>query len=294
MNALSVIITVVLGLGVITAGLYLFGYRKATRLPDNRPAAFLKSPPNPRGTVVVCAGDSNTHGRVCVNYVDILSGRLSPKGFSFVNAGVNSELSWNLLQRADDIVRCRPDFVTVLIGSNDANGMLAGSVARRQVKEMSLPRMPDAAWFRENLHALCGILKGKTRARVALLSIPPIGEEPGSEAFRRAAEFSAIVREVARGEDVSYLPLHEKLASLVEAAGMRPKVLYDNGGERAMYVALAKHFLLGKSFDAISRDNGFAVLTDLLHLNTAGAETAAGLIGEFILGGREMPGKPDV
>jgi lysophospholipase L1-like esterase len=281
-NSIVIIIAVVAGISLLAAALYFYGFRRATKLPDNSPAAFLKSPPNPRGTVVVCAGDSNTHGRVCVNYVDMLSSRLSPKGFSFVNAGVNGELAWNLLQRADDIVRCDPDFVTVLIGTNDANGTLAGRVARRQVKEMALPRTPDAAWFRENLRALCVTLREKTRARVALLSIPPIGEEPGSEAFRRTSEFSAIIREVAREEGVAYLPLHEKLEERIREAGLRPEVVYDNGAEAPMYIALAKRFLLGKSFDAISRDNGFAVLTDLLHLNTKGAETAAELIEEFV------------
>ena len=120
---------------------------------------------------------------------------------------------------------------------------------------------------------------------MALLSIPPIGEEPESEAFRRTAEFSAIIKEVAREKGVVYLPLHEKLAERIREAGLRPKVLYDNGAEAPMYIALVKRFLMGKSFDDISRDNGFAVLTDLLHLNSAGAETAAELIGEFIVGG---------
>lgn len=287
MNRLPVVaLAAVAGLLFASGIIYLYGYRRATKLPDDRPAVFLKSPPSPRGTVVVCAGDSNTHGRVCVNYVDMLSGRLSPQGFTFVNAGVNSELSWNLLLRVDDIIRCDPDFVTVLIGSNDANGTLSDRVARRQVKEMELPRKPDAAWFAENLQALCAILKEKTRARVALLSIPPIGEDVESRAFRRAAEFGGIIQKIARDEGVAYLPLNEKLVECIGRSCLRPKLVYDDGGEAPMYAALVKRFLFGKSFDEISRGNGFAVLTDLLHLNTAGAATAAALIEEFILGGK--------
>ncbi|MBP7584496.1 MAG: SGNH/GDSL hydrolase family protein [Spirochaetes bacterium] len=285
----GIALAAVAGILLACGAIYLYGYLRATKLPANRPAVFLKSPPAPRGTVVVCAGDSNTHGRVCVNYVDLLAARLSAKGFSFVNAGINSELAWNLVQRVDDIIRCNPDFVTVLIGSNDANGTLSEKVARRQAKEMGLPRRADADWFRENLRALCSALKEKTRARVALLSLPPIGEEPGSAAFRRAAEFSAIVKEVAHAEGVAYLPLNEKLSEHISRSGLRPKVLYDNGAEAPMYFALVKRFLLGKSFDDISRDNGFSVLTDLLHLNSTGAETAADLVADFVLGsGKQM------
>ncbi|MBP7586229.1 MAG: hypothetical protein KBA61_19455, partial [Spirochaetes bacterium] len=75
----------------------------------------------------------------------------------------------------------------------------------------------------------------------------------------------------------------------ISRSGLRPKVLYDNGAEVPMYFALVKRFLLGKSFDDISRDNGFSVLTDLLHLNSTGAETAADLVADFVLGsGKQM------
>ena len=50
-----------------------------------------------------------------------------------------------------------------------------------------------------------------------------------------------------------------------------------------MYKGLARHYLLGKSFDEISEDNGFLYLIDLLHINTRGAETVADLIEGFIL-----------
>ena len=281
-NAMVSVIAVVLFLVLLLVGLYFYGFRRATKLPDNRPEVFIKSPPSPRGKVVVCAGDSITHGRVSVNYVDMLAARYAGKGYSFVNAGINAELAWNLLQRADDIVRCDPDFITVLIGTNDANSTLSDTLAKRQMREMKLPRRPDAEWYRENLRELCTLLKTRTRAKVALLSLPPIGEEPDSEAFRRAAEYSLIVKEEARRAGFVYLPLHEEMSEHITRAGLQPRVLYVPGNELPMYIALAKRFLLGRSFDEIAEENGFAVLTDLLHLNSKGAGMAAELIGSFL------------
>jgi acyl-CoA thioesterase I len=276
-----------LAVPLICAGaVYYLIYTDAQRLPDNNPKSFLTRGAEARqGTVVVCAGDSITHGRVSINYVDILSRRLSPRGFTFVNAGINSELAYNLGLRVDEIIRCDPDVVTILIGSNDANAILSGSAERRYLDEMRLPRKPDSAWFRSNLAAICARLKSGTRARVALLSLPPMGEEPGSAAYRRAAEYSRIIREVAAAEKVDYLPLNEAMTRQIEARGEKPVLVYRGDPEFAMYRVLARHYLLRQSYDEISERYRFLFLTDLLHLNTRGASTVAGLIEEYVTRG---------
>ncbi len=103
--------------------------------PDNSPAAFLESNPDRTGKkVVVCVGDSITHGRVSHNYVDMTAGKLSDRGFIIVNAGVNSELAYNVLSRIDEIIRCKHDYVTILIGTNDANSSLSQENTARAVK----------------------------------------------------------------------------------------------------------------------------------------------------------------
>ncbi len=267
----------------VAAAVYFIIYTQAQRLPVDNPRSFLAQGPSAReGAVVLCAGDSITHGTVSVNYVDILARRPSLREYTFVNAGINSELAYNLRLRLDDIIRCDPDVITILIGSNDANASLAEETSRRYIREMRLPRKPDSAWFRENLAALCAKLKTGTRARVALLSLPPIGEEPGSAAYRRAAEYSRIIREVAASQKVDYLPLNETMARRLEARGVTPELRYEGGTEMPMYRVLATHFLLRKSFDEISEGYGFLFLTDLLHLNTRGASTVADLIEEYI------------
>jgi lysophospholipase L1-like esterase len=143
--------SVFLGILFLAAGgacLYL--YHAATRLPENRPQAFLNTKFAANQKVVVCVGDSLTHGRVSYNYVDDLDGRF-PDDYLFVNAGINSELAYNVLQRLDNIIALKPDYITILIGSNDVLGTLGEQSAQRYVKKWNLPQAPDRQWFRKNL-----------------------------------------------------------------------------------------------------------------------------------------------
>lgn len=270
-------------LAAMLAGGYGYVSHKAERLPKNNPEAFRAGHvARPGQKVVVCAGDSLTHGAVSVNYVDILAARYPDGPYVFVNAGVNSSLAYNLKTRLDAIVRCDPDCVAILIGTNDANASLSGRNAERLVRKMHLPRTPDREWFRLNLSEVCATLKARTHARIALMSLPPIGEEPDSEAFRRAEEYSAIIREVAASQRVAYLPLNEAMSDEIRRRGKAPSLSYRGDTNPALYRSLARHFFLGRSFDEISRENGFLFLVDLLHLNTRGATRVADLVEAFV------------
>jgi len=267
---------------------YAYIYTDAQRLPINNPTYYVehRDPADTR-QVVVCAGDSITHGTVSVNYVDMLQERLGDD-YVFVNAGINGELAWNLDQRVDDIIACNPQYVTILIGTNDANASMNEKSEKRYMKDMGLPRKPDKQWYRENLEKLVDTLKKKTDARIALLSLPPIGEEPGNDAYERATEYSRVVKTVAGKKGVTYLPLHEKMTAMIDSGDVAcnvptaPTVSYNGTTEPAMYRALARHYLLGKSFDEIAEINGFIYLTDLLHLNSRGAGEVADMVQGFL------------
>jgi lysophospholipase L1-like esterase len=53
------------------------------------------------------------------DYLALLRARLGSDGYEFVNAGINGNLAWNVLQRLDEVVACRPDAVTLLVGTTD-------------------------------------------------------------------------------------------------------------------------------------------------------------------------------
>ncbi len=233
--------------------------------------------------VVVCVGDSITHGAVCASYVDMLRNHLEPQGYAVVNAGINSNLAWNVRQRLDAIIQCDPDIVTVLIGTNDANAMLHEANARRLIKKMKLPQRPDHDWFHDNLTHIIMRLKQETRAKIALLSLLPIGEDLDHPACRLAAQYSLTIKKLAVQHNVTYLPLNETLIHYLAGRNRFPKASYPGDTRPMLYAALFKHHLLGVSYDTLSDANGFLLLIDMLHPNTRCAAMTAEMIENFIL-----------
>jgi lysophospholipase L1-like esterase len=232
-----------------------------------------------RARRVVCAGDSITQGAISVSYVEMLK-RMRPD-LEFVNAGVNSELAYNLAERLADIVACGPDYVTILIGTNDVNATLGFKNAFGYLAMNRLPEPPSAEFYRQNLTGIVRRLKAETRARIALVSLPPLGEDLSHYANIRTEEYSRIIREIAAAEGADYLPLNESMRAYLEKIpGRRPEPLSAAG--KHMASAMRDHGFLGKSWDEISAANGYALLIDGIHLNTHGAAILASLIGGFL------------
>ena len=258
--------------------------KQAQKLPLNSPVNFLeKSAQDNNQKTVVCVGNSITHGQVSYNYVNILSERLSVDGYQFVNAGINGNLAYNVVNRLDKIIGCDPDYVTVLIGTNDANASLSEKNSARYMKDMALPEKPNAEFFRENVKELISQLKKRTNAKIAILSLPPIGEDINHIAYQRTKEYSGIILDVAQENNVDYLPLHENITEYLLAEDHHPRLSYDNGFRIIMIKGILSHFLLGTSFDKIATNNGFLIVTDFLHLNHRGAKMVADLIKNWIL-----------
>ena len=257
---------------------------KAQKLPLNSPVNFLEdSAQDKNKKTVVCVGNSITHGQVSYNYVNILSERLSVDGYQFVNAGINGNLVYNVVNRLDKIIGCDPDYVTVLIGTNDVNASLSEKNSARYMKDMALPEKPNAEFFRKNLKELISQLKKRTNAKIAILSLPPIGEDINHIAYQRTKEYSGIILDVAQENNVDYLPLHEKITEYLLAEDHHPRLSYDNGFRRIMIRGIFSHFLLRTSFHKIATNNGFLIVTDFLHLNHRGSKMVADLIKNWIL-----------
>ena len=262
----------------------LFGYLnyRARLLPAINPGNFKASQlPVEKSNVAVCVGDSMTHGAVSCNYVDILSGRDNLRGYTFVNAGVNSELAYNVVQRAESIVACNPEVITILIGTNDAVASLSSANLKRYTKEMKLPRLPDRGWYRENLQLLIHKFQTGTRARIAVFSLPPISEARESVAYKLAHEYSKIIKEVALAEKVTYLPLNERMDEIIVKRGMKNTPVY-NENMYLMFKGIVQRYLLGLSYDEIALSNSSIFITDTLHLNCVGAALMADMVEKFV------------
>jgi lysophospholipase L1-like esterase len=288
---------VILGLDLVTlaAVLLLFllawkGFERLLTAPaHNSPEAWLASRPGPgpgsaiRRPLAVCLGDSITRATISADYVGLLSSRLGD--WDFVNAGVNSELAYNLTRRLDSVIALDPDAVTILVGSNDVNATFGFRSALGYFATQRLPERPNPLFFRENLVGMVRRLRRETRAAVALFSMPPIGEESGHYAYLRTEEYANIVRGVAREEGVAYLPLRERMCDYLEALPRGRREPPPFRRFRAVQArAIRSLLILGKSLDEISAANGFHLLVDGIHLNTHGASIVADLAEGFIRG----------
>lgn len=208
------------------------------------------------------------------------------------DAGVNGDLAYNVLLRLDSVIEQQPDVVTVLIGTNDANTSLSEKNTRMMTKMKKLPVRPTIERYRENLAAITARLSKETDARVALLSLPALGQEPDSEPVRRAGEYSEVVKATAAAYDVAYLPLYERQLQHLRTGGHTPGIAFQDGQTLSSRAAM-QHFMLGRSFDSISRRRGLELTTDFIHQNSRGAAMIASAINDFLNAGAAQAGRVD-
>jgi lysophospholipase L1-like esterase len=276
----SIIVSVILVVGLLATNVY---YQSVMKLPPNTPSKYLKQQfgNDKQRPVLVLLGDSITHGRIGMNYADMVADQLESRNLEIVNAGINSELAWNALQRLNEVIDCDPDIVTVLIGTNDANATMSKDIMRGYIKSMKLPREPSSEWYRSSLTSIVEDLKIKTKAKIALLSIPTIGEDTNDPAFVRSSDYSLIVKEVAEETDSTYLPLHEEMIEYLHKTHGSAKYPYEKY-KIGIIKGIISRYLFRRSWDDIARGSGFTLHVDYLHLNTAGARMVADLISDFI------------
>jgi len=124
------------------------------------------------------------------------------KNYDYINAGMNAELSYNVLLRIESIIACKPDFLTILIGfltiligTNDANAEIKNVPDKKMLEKLNLPGKPNKKWYIENLEKIITELKEKTDAKIALCSIPIMGEEFSSTAFKQSIDYSKAIFE---------------------------------------------------------------------------------------------------
>lgn len=267
----------------LIAGLLFYTFVMSNKLPESRPETFVKT--KAAGELrVLTIGDSITHGAMSANYVSLLESRFPEPQYSFINAGINAELVWNVLQRMDEIIACDPDYITILIGSNDILATLSESRMKRYMKNQGIPQKADSRWFEENLKSLILTLKDKTEAEIAVLSLPPVTEDPSHEGYIRAADYSGIIKRIASETEISYLPLHENMNRILcDKYQRRKKGIPFASNNMAINIATVKRYVLRKSWDEISETNGLTLLTDNIHLNDNAAQIIAELIGDFLI-----------
>lgn len=279
MTIFIILVSLIIILGIVYAWLYL---KVSKHIPENYPNAQKCKQIDPSKKVLVCFGDSNTHGNVSYNWVDDLSRQLSD--YQVFNAGINSDLTYTLLHRINDVIACNPDIISILIGTNDVNSTMHLKMEKRYQRLGKIDKniSPNFEDFKKNYIEIIHQLKQKTKAKIAIMSLPVMGEDLAHEANLRADEYSEFVKQLAENENIMYLPVREKQKEFLLK---NPKPLEYTFEEtyKLLNHSVIGHYIFGKTWDEMTTKHGFQLSPDNLHQNSLGGGMIRDLVKGFMI-----------
>ena len=226
---------------------------------------------------VACVGSSTAASKGTYRWIAELESRPQNSRFRFVNFGVGGDLSFNVIKRLGRVIATRPDRVIILIGTNDILASVFPNFARIVRVWKGLPEEPTAQRFEENLKLITRRLRQETNATIALSSLAPVGEDPHSTAAVQSrlndlcAAYNNVIRDVSSREGTDYIELYEAFQDQLErSTTAKPFTRFSLASFYRDY--LVREMILRRSFDEISRINGWEFHIDGIHLNTRGGE----------------------
>jgi lysophospholipase L1-like esterase len=235
------------------------------------------------GHLVICLGASIVRGLFGTNFVEVLRERLSKEGFRFVNYGVGGDMAYNVLTRLHSVIARQPDYIVILVGTNDVTATLYPRIAKMAVTRLGRRhhQRPSAEWYQGKMLEIIKLLKERTQARIAVASLPILGEDLASLHNERVRAYNALLKEISVQEQVAYLPVNERQEEYLREAQHTAGRPFEPR-EMLTLKLLLRHYLFRQSFDEISKRNKFLLVTDGMHMNSQGAAIIADQIETFL------------
>ena len=129
----------------------------------------------------------------------------------YINAGINADLTWNLNQRINDIIKHNPDYITILIGTNDAIGSQPVKLIQDYyIQTKNLPQAPSIEWFEEQIEIFVKKIKKNTTAKIAITTLPWLGEQEDASIMSIVNNYNVIIKRISLKYDISILYLYSK------------------------------------------------------------------------------------
>ena len=266
---------------IIIAAIFFYVSSIIATPPKDRAIDFVESGRLKEGRVIACIGDSLTHGNIGECWVDSL--RQEYPNDKFLNEGINGDVVWQVHQRLDSILACKPDVVTIMIGTNDALASLDKNSGERYKKNSQLPEIPTLERFKELLPELIDRLKNVPK--LAICTLPPIGEYRDSVNNNHIKKFNEFIKLTAIKKNITLLPISDLIWS--ELANRDYPLKNDFNPKtitilRRIFGGIYHHYVFKRSWDKISKSNGQWILFDQIHLNERGAKVVFKKVKEFI------------
>lgn len=231
---------------------------------------------------ILFLGASITQGKISKSYVKMIKEKLETKRYKFINQGIAGYESYNVLMKLDKGIKIMPDFTIILVGTNDVLSSLDPKLAKLSRKLKHIPHEPILEHYSENINGIINKLKKETNSKIAIASLPFVGENIDSIENKTIAEYNTEIKNIADKENIVYLPVFEKQkVFLMKAINGKGKEYIKSAN--LAYKSLFMHYFLFKSLDSISNNNGYILQTDGIHQNSIGAKFIADEIEEFII-----------
>ena len=230
--------------------------------------------------VVVCCGDSITHGHIGYDWVSSLRDKDDSK--IYINAGINADLTWNLNQRLDDIIKHNPDYITILIGTNDAIGSQPVKLIQDYfIQTKNLPQVPSIEWFEEQIEIFVDKIKKNTSAKIAITTLPWLGEQGDVSIISVIKNHNKIIKRIALKYNLSILDLFSKFKEQISSSNSVPYTTSELRRLRGLR-AVILHYVFGWSWTKIGEKYKLQLLCDHIHLNEKGGNLMEQLAKEFL------------
>ena len=272
-----VVLVVILAVAITVATAFFYVSRIISLPPKGRAVDYLirKSKNNQR--VIACIGDSLTHGNLGVSWVDQL--REEFPSDIFLNEGINGDVVWQVHQRLELILKCNPDIIILMIGSNDAMASFNSKSGKRYKRNNNLPNIPSFQSYQKLLAELLDQLSNVNK--VFLCTLPPIGEYQNSQINQHINQFNDFIRQVAQEKSLSLLSVSENLWSDL-ALREFPLINDYNPNSipllRRIYGGVMHHYIFKQPWDKIARSKRQWLLFDQINLG----ERAANIVFKVV------------
>jgi lysophospholipase L1-like esterase len=135
--------------------------------PQGRAIDYINSKSKKNQRIIACIGDSLTHGNIGQSWVDYL--RQEFPNDVFLNEGINGNTAWQVIQRLDPILQCKPDLIILMIGTNDALGSFDINSGLRYKKNNELPEVPTFEKYKKHFNEL--IEKIGLQSKIAICTL---------------------------------------------------------------------------------------------------------------------------
>ena len=278
---MPIILIFILIAAATLAAAFFYVSKIISTLPDGRAEDYLNKQSQSNNKIVACIGDSLTHGNVGQSWVDYL--RLEFKDTIFLNEGINANTSWQVLQRLEPILECKPDVIILMIGTNDALGSFDVNSGLRYKRNNKLPEVPTFDKYKEYLPKI--IERLSVSSKVAICTLPPIGENKESKVNQHVNQFNDFIKIVAKQKNIHLLQVSDSLWSDIDSRTYPLEIDYNPKSIpllRRIFGGIFHHYLFKKSWNDIAESKGQWILFDQIHLNERGANIVFNLVKSFI------------